>query len=118
MMPENKNSKVQFLKGTFSRKKLLRLLFSMIDFLKEGTLYVQAIFLIAKIRSLSAANFCPCRSIDSWPQFIYLPLLKISRIFPPCARYQTLSVKNPRDYNSYAVHQLDFAGRREQGAVR
>jgi hypothetical protein len=64
-------------------------------FLKRG-IYVTPIFIIGKISSLAAANFCLCRSFDSGPEYIYLLLLKILRIFPlrvKAARHQTLSVK-------------------------
>jgi hypothetical protein len=34
------------------------------DFLKDGTFDVNPIFMIEKIRSMTAANFCLCRSFD------------------------------------------------------
>jgi hypothetical protein len=43
--------------------------------------------------------------------------MAVARIKLCPSSYITVA-KNPRDYSSYAVHQLCLAGRSEQGAVR
>jgi hypothetical protein len=44
-------------------------------------------------------------------------LIRIAAARIKLCRYFAVAVKNPRDYNSYAVQQLQLAGRFEQGAV-
>jgi hypothetical protein len=104
--------------------KFLKSLVKKLGFLKEGTLDVKPIFLIVKIRSMTAAKFS---SVLKFLSCCYLLLLKISRIFLirfaaarinlcPCSHFAV--AKNLRYCCSYAVHQLCLAGGCEQGAVR
>jgi hypothetical protein len=87
-------------------------------------LNVKGVHLICQNSQLGAGKFL---SVSQCWSYIFLLLLMSSRIFliriaaPRIklwpSRYFAVA-KNPRDYNSYAVQQLQLAGRCEQGAVR
>jgi hypothetical protein len=85
---------------------------------------VKGVHLICQNSQLGGGKYL---SVSQFLSYIYLLLLNSSRIFLiriaaariklcPC-RYFAVA-KNPRDYSSYAVQQLQSAGRCEQGAAR